>query len=208
MSFTSKASKHQAEQTVNKLFADILHTQPTTSSSTTKDNAKLSSTQILTNQLHPTYSTTSRAKSQKKKKLQKVKKKEIEDKKFQKFIKYNHILSKDPSQQTDADKAYIRKLVRKNTNQVKNLSHIDDFEVESELDMVKLQLLTDLQPKLKLRLRKRLVVPRSSKGDADGVSKQEFIDFDDKVQRGLISVPGLTPGLAPVDENESESDTD
>ncbi|CCG23559.1 hypothetical protein CORT_0D07260 [Candida orthopsilosis Co 90-125] len=208
MSFTSKASKHQAELTVNKLFADILHTQPTTSSSTTKDNAKLSSTQILTNQLHPTHSTTSKAKSQKKRKLQKVKKKEIEDKKFQKFIKYNHILSKDPSQQTDADKAYIRKLVRKNTNQVKNLSHIDDFEVESELDMVKSQLLTDLQPKSKSRLRKRLVVPRSSKGDADGVSKQEFIDFDDKVQRGLISVPGLTPGLAPVDENESESDTE
>ncbi|KAI5967284.1 RRT14 [Candida margitis] len=221
MSFTSKASQHQAELTVGKLFSDILHTQP--SSSTTKnDNAtQLSSTQILTHQLHPSSSSSSsKAKSQKKsnnsikkKKLQKIKKRETEDKKFQKFIKYNQILSKPKNQQTESDKAYIGKLIRKNTNQIKNLTHIDDFEIESELDVVKSQLLADLQPKSQARLRKKLTVPnsrnRSSDYDGDGgVSKQEFIDFDDKVKRGLISMPGLTPGLAPVDENESESDTE
>lgn len=214
MSFTSKASKHQAEQTVNKLFADILHTQPSSSSSskTKDDDAKLSSTQILTNQLHPTTGSTntSKSKSLKRRKLQKIKKKETKDKKFEKFIKYNQILSKPESQQTESDKAYIRKLIRKNTNQVRNLSHIDDFEVELELEAVKLQLLADLQLKLKgkLRLRKKLIVPKSKNdsADDDDVTKLEFIDFDDKVKRGLISMPGLTPGLAPVDENESESE--
>lgn len=214
MSFTSKASKHQAEQTVNKLFADILHTQPS-SSKTKDDDAKLlSSTQILTNQLHPTTTTnthTSKSKSLKRRKLQKIKKKETKDKKFEKFIKYNQILSKPESEQTESDKAYIRKLIRKNTNQVRNLSHIDDFEVELELEAVKLQLLADLQLKLKkskLRLRKKLIVPKSKSDSADEVTKLEFIDFDDKVKRGLISMPGLTPGLAPVDENESESESE
>ncbi|KAI5968448.1 RRT14 [Candida theae] len=221
MAFTSKASQHQAEQTVNKLFADILHTQPTTSTSTNnKDDAKLSSTQILTNQLHRgPKSTRANPKSQSKNKrstLQKKnKKRESQDKKFEKFIKYNHILSKPASQQTESDKAYLRKLVRKNTNQIKNLSHIDDFEVESELQSVKLQLLNDLQPTLsssKRRLRKKLLVPNKKsehgEGDGDAVTKQEYIDFDDKVKRGLISMPGLTPGLAPVDYNESESEPD
>ena len=225
MSFTSKASQHQAEQTVNKLFADILHTQPratTTRSTTTttpkaaKDrDAKLSSTQILTNQLMQGSkpASTARSKQQQKRKLhQKIKKKEAQDKKFQKFIKYNQILSKLPSSRTDAERAYINKLIRKNTNQLKQLSHIDDFEIESELEAVKLQLLNELHhhPTLKSRIRKKLTVPKqkSSATDEEGLTKQDFIDFDDKVKRGLISVPGLTPGLAPVDENESESDSE
>ena len=63
MSFNSNASKYQAENTVDKLFSNILHTS-TTSKSVSKSKSKskskpkpISSTQLLVNQLQSTNTT-------------------------------------------------------------------------------------------------------------------------------------------------------
>ncbi|QPG73184.1 hypothetical protein FOA43_000490 [Brettanomyces nanus] len=51
---------------------------------------------------------------------------------------------------------------------------------------------------------------KTAETNLEGESKQQ-IEFKSKVEKGLISVPGLTPGLAPVgesDEDDSESDED
>ncbi|KAI5959487.1 RRT14 [Candida pseudojiufengensis] len=197
MSYTSNSSKHQAELTVNRLFSDILHTQPKTQKKSKRDQP-LSTTQILTNQLNSQNHKISKTKSSTQKKKQK--KKELEDKKFQKFVKYNIIINKTPEELTGEDKSYLKKLTKKNINLL-NSYKIDDFEIETEMENVKSDLLQDLTPKSGKRLRKKNLNLTTNN------NREKFINFDEKVKKGLISMPGLTPGLAPVDyDDEDESD--
>ncbi|CAK9437871.1 uncharacterized protein LODBEIA_P22490 [Lodderomyces beijingensis] len=210
MSFSSNAAKHQAEQTVNRMFAEILHTQPKKPHSKPSSSASpLSTTQLLSQQLGKKPQHRESDKVKKSKTLQKkhMKKKQEQDKKFQKFIKYSMIKSKwdtDPKSLTAEEHKYLSKLTRRNINQLRKWNEIDDFEISEEMARVKSELLLDIAPAQRKRLRKKLAVPspRGKKGD----NNVDFVDFDAKVKKGLISVPGLTPGLAPVDYDESDSE--
>ncbi|EDK44008.1 hypothetical protein LELG_02187 [Lodderomyces elongisporus NRRL YB-4239] len=233
-SFTSNASKHQAELTVNRMFADILHTQPLRSAkSTTSNKSKsaskfgndrkalsmptpLSSTQILSQQLQPQLQQTRLSlktgkSSQNNNKVKKLlKKKHEQDKKFQKFIKYSMIknkMSTDPESLTLEEHKYLKKLAKRNINALQKYSKIDDFEIEQEMSSVKNELLKDLAPKKQTRLRKKLAIP-AKKGSARSNANNQINDFDyeRKLQKGLISAPGLTPGLAPVDYDDDEEE--
>ncbi|KAK6455790.1 regulator of rDNA transcription 14 [Scheffersomyces xylosifermentans] len=189
MTFKSTSSKHQAQATVNKLFANIL---PNTNIKTdVAEKQKLSSTQLLSNQFNQASVP---QKKIKKKTNAKIKKMTEQDKKFKKFVKYNII--KNHTDRTTEEEKYLKKLVKRNITQINNLSHIDNIEIEEELSDVRADLLQSIGKKENKRLRKRKIVNKNSK----------FDDFDNKVKRGFISVPGLTPGLAPVDYNESDSE--
>lgn len=181
--FNSDASKYQAENTVNKLFSNILHTDVSTT--------KASST---TNQLFAQHG--SNVKKNKKKEAHKIKKNEERTKAFNKFVKYNYIKNKQVK--NESDKKYLSKLVRKNVNKLTSSSKIDDFEINEEFNMVSSELLDQIKPKSGKRLRKKLF--RVNEND------ERAKEFEEKLQKGIISYPGLTPGLAPVDYNESDSD--
>ncbi|RLV93808.1 Regulator of rDNA transcription 14 [Spathaspora sp. JA1] len=183
MSFKSEASKYQAESTVSKLFSSILNT---TAKATPNTTQTLSTTQILANQFnHDTPQ-----KSKKNKQNKKIAKNVDREKKFSKFVKYTMI--KNKSDHTVEEQKYLTKLAKKNIAQLQSVK-IDEF-AEEELNQVKGEVLSEIsKPK---RKRTRRVVQ----------GKGKFDDFDSKVKRGLISVPGLTPGLAPVDYNESDSE--
>lgn len=182
-SFTSDASQYQAENTVNKLFSNILHTNISTTKSTTNAN-----------QLFAQHG--SSVKKNKKNEAKRIKKNEERTKAFNKFVKYNYIKNKE--NKNESDKKYLSKLVRKNVNKLNSSSKIDDFEINEEFNIVSSELLDQIKPKNGKRLRKKLF--RVNEND------ERAKEFNEKLQKGVISHPGLTPGLAPVDYNESDSE--
>ncbi|ABN64973.2 predicted protein [Scheffersomyces stipitis CBS 6054] len=190
MSFKSTASKHQAQTTVSKLFANILPNH--TIGNDEDKQEKLSSTQLLSNQLKQSSVP---LKKVKKKTNAKIKKINDSNTKFKKFVKYNIIKSRE--EHTVEEQKYLKKLVKRNASQIKNLSHIDNMQIEEELSDVRASLIDKIGKKENKRLRKRKLT---------SAKNSKFDDFDNKVKRGFISVPGLTPGLAPIDYNESDSE--
>ncbi|ODV76750.1 regulator of rDNA transcription 14 [Suhomyces tanzawaensis NRRL Y-17324] len=191
MSFASNTSRKLAQSTVAKLFENVL---PNSTLAVPADDTHLSSTQLLSRQLN-TKVTKSKKKSAKS--SQKIKKQMEQDKKFNKMIKYNII--KGHEDHSPEELKYLAKLRRKNINQINNVSNIDDEDILHELDELRSSLLDNelisKQPKKRLR------------GKYVGETRHaKYQDFDSKIKRGLISYPGLTPGLAPVDYNESDSE--
>lgn len=192
MSFASTSSKTHAQATVAKLFSSLM---PNTSiDSQEKARIPTSSTQLLSNQFNTTA--IQPTKKHKKKTNDKIKKATEQDKKFRKMIKYNII--KDHKTHSLEETKYLAKLRRKNITQINNLSTIDDDSINQELEDTKATLIAQIGAKQHKRLRKRVVV--NSKKNA------KFDDFNAKVEKGIISYPGLTPGLAPIDYNESDSE--
>lgn len=190
MSFKSNSSKFQAESTVNKLFANILQTTPSQiQSSSSTSSSSLSTTQILSQQFN--HDNTKDIKK-KKKTSGRIKKASETDKKFKKFIKYTMI--KERKEHTPEEKKYLKKLAKKNINHLQQFSKVDDLEIEDELAEVKLGLLENLHKPAHKRLRKKRIVHKS----------KDFDDFD--ITGKGKNTPGLTPGLAPVDYNESDSE--
>ncbi|CAI5758384.1 unnamed protein product [Candida verbasci] len=185
MPFNSNSSKYQAENTLNKLYSSILNTNSLKPSS---NNTTLSTTQILSNQLNQKHQP--KVNKKKKKNVKQLEK----DKKFQKFLKYNFI--KNKSVRSEEEQKYVKKLIRRNINQINKASKIDDFEVESELERVKLELLNEVGPKEKRRIRNRKHI--ENKGN-------NYRDFESK---GNKVNNGLTPGLAPVDYESDEEEED
>ncbi|KAI3402503.2 RRT14 [Candida oxycetoniae] len=215
MPFISQSSKSQAESTISKMFSDLL---PSSTKTNAKPKAKansssssLSATQILSQQLQSQPNFTPKAIKKNRSTLKKQqKKKQKQDQRFQKFIKYNMIKSKsinNPDKLTVEEGNYLKKLTKRNINELQKLNTIDDFEINEEMNSVKQDLLKDLAPaKNKQRLRKKLLIANNSKGkNSDDFG--DFIDFDAKVKKGWISVPGLTPGLAPIDYDEEDDST-
>ncbi|KAK6200426.1 regulator of rDNA transcription 14 [Scheffersomyces amazonensis] len=197
MSFKSESSRFQAEAGLNRLLSNIIPSSSSLSNSTTKSTKtktkKLTSTQLLSNKLDSTSNDIIDKKKIKKQRNSKIKKRSDDDKKFQKFLKFNII--KNRKIHSEEETKYLQKLVRKNINQIKNVSDISDFTVQDELDEIRGDLVDKVGNKQSKRLRKKRISTNSA-----------FNDFDEKVKKGFISYPGLTPGLAPVDYNEEDSD--
>ncbi|EMG46161.1 RRT14 Regulator of rDNA transcription 14 [Candida maltosa Xu316] len=188
MSFHSNASKHQAETTISKLFSNILHTEP--SSKKNSNKKPISSTQLVSNQFN--HHTIKKKKTSNKNINKKVEK----EKSFNKFVKYNYI--KNKAVKSESDQKYLKKLAKKNINKLNSVSKIDDFEISEEFDQVSSELLDSLKPKGGKRLRKKLLRVRPEDEADNG--------FEEKIKKGVISYPGLTPGLAPVDYDEEDSE--
>lgn len=133
----------------------------------------------------------------KQKKLDKIRKnKKINhnlqaEKKFNKLVKYSIIKKHKENEQLSEEEAkYLKKLVKKNSNLINNLKEIDDESIKQDIEDLKQEILAhDESIKLKHQ--------RQS-------AKQN--DFEQNLKSGKINYPGLTPGLAPVDYNESDDD--
>ncbi|KAK6462188.1 regulator of rDNA transcription 14 [Scheffersomyces coipomensis] len=201
MAFKSEASKFQAEAAVNKLLSNIIPSLPTSQKTSRKSQTNKkkinapTSTQLLANQLDST-TTSINTRKLKKQKQSKIKKQVESDKKFNKFIKYNIITNK--SNPSIEEGKYIKKLIKRNINQIKMASEFSNDQVEDEINDIRSSLVETITNKNSKRLRKKRV--NGSKEDT------LFNDFNDKVKKGFISYPGLTPGLAPIDYNEEDSD--
>lgn len=218
MSFKSKASKQQAQSTVNRLFANVLPgstivdqaqskiTKTSNSNSNKNQNQnqkknKLSSTELLNNHLSNKHKLTPEEirklnKQNKHKQNKLINKKLEETKKFNKLIKYNIIKNhKSENQLTVEESKYLKKLIKKNSNSINRLSEIDDPEINEELDQIKQEILQISNDKY-----------NKAKRYKENKISQKQIDFNEKVKSGDISVPGLTPGLAPVGYDDDSDD--
>lgn len=184
--FNSASSKNKAEATVNKLLGDLL---PNVAGQEKKHTKKKSSnTQILSNQFDLTVQpiNTRKFKTQRNAKIKKFNQ---TNKKFDKLTKYTII--KESKDKSINHEKYLQKLVNRNINLITKYD-IDNEDTQDEI----LELKSSILPKIttsKSRLRKKVLFTSNNNGQHE---------FDEKVKKGWISMPGLTPGLAPVDYNE------
>ncbi|KAG7194313.1 Regulator of rDNA transcription protein 14 [Scheffersomyces spartinae] len=203
--FSSTSSKTQTESTINRLLATYL---PGTTVDETKSqlwnnnsnnkNSKISSS---TQQIHQQIKRSKLSKHEIKKinKLNKAKlnklvlKNQAESKRVAKLAKYDLIKNRHRDDLTIEEEKYLNKLIKRNVNSIKRVSEILDLEVKEELDFVKKDILEKLNTK-----------KSKSKSTSKDRQKQQF---QDKINKGFISYPGLTPGLAPVGvDDDDESD--
>lgn len=188
MSFASDSSKQRAHSTVLKLYASI----NLTSFQSQEKSAlpKSAPAQLLSAHYEPN-------KSHKRKDNRVIKTKANRDKLFRKMIKYNVIKKHaDDDMIPIEEQKYLAKLRQRNISQIKSLQD----STSTEMQEISHRLLEKVGPRTKRRIRKRLLL---SKPGADSLLQDEF---DQRVQNGDVEMPGLTPGLAPVDYNESDSD--
>lgn len=202
MSFNSAVSKNQAHATVSKLFANIL---PEGSS---KKSTSSSSTQLLSSQFNQQTSKVQRkleSKRQKKVALIKMKKVKELNKKFSKNVKYNII--KNHAEHSIEEAKYLTRLQKKNVNQILRLGEIDDMVVGEEMEEIKRDLVGHIVGNKVKRVNKDHAFMEKLVDDRFGRNNRDKLDaFNRRVEDGVLAVPGLTPGLAPVDYNESEEE--
>lgn len=190
MSFKSKSSKTQAQSTVNKLLANVL--PGVTNSKDSTVHKPTNNTQLLSHQISKkAVDITKQKKLDKIRKNKKINNNLQAEKKFNKLVKYSIIKKHKENEQLSEEEAkYLKKLVKKNSNLINNLKEIDDESIKQDIEDLKQEILAhDESIKLKHQ--------RQS-------AKQN--DFEQNLKSGKINYPGLTPGLAPVDYNESDDD--
>lgn len=193
MAFTSNTSKAKARATVDKLFGSMLPgtalpTQPKKNVSATEKFAQ----EIAKKKL-------SRDEIRKANKIEKIKRNKSintkleKDKKFQKLVKYNVIKShKTGEKLSPEEEKYLKKLIKKNSNAVNRVSNVDDPFVKEEID--------DLRKEIIALTNEKFDKSRDRKLDA------KLLSFNEKVKKGVLSYPGLTPGLAPVGFDDSDDE--
>lgn len=195
MSFNSKSSKSHAEATVNKLFSSLL---PGTQGTTSKQSPSLSSAELLSIEIENKNKLSKEElkkihKQNKFKQHKKIKKALEDEKRFNKLAKYHLIKHhKTGGELSEEEAKYLKKLVKKNVNSLNRVSEIDDMEIKSELDQVR-------QDILKINKEKH-------DKKAKRIQNKKTKDFNSKVAKGMISYPGLTPGLAPVGLDDSDDE--
>lgn len=136
---------------------------------------------------------------QKAQKVEKIKKNKAinqkleQEKKFKKLVKFNVIKAhKDGKALSPEEQKYLRKLIKKNANAVSRASEVDDPFVKEEIDTLRQEILALTNEKYDKS--------RDRKLDA------KLLSFNDKIKKGVLAYPGLTPGLAPVDYDESDEE--
>lgn len=180
---------------MNKLFTNLLPgsvavapEQPSSLSSAQKVDKEIGNKDRPTKQeIHKIR------KLDKLKQRQRIKKTLEADKKFNKLAKYHLIKHhKDEKNLSEEESKYLKKLVKKNVNSLNSVSEIDDEEIKAELKQVK-------QDILKLNNEKHAKKTKR-------IQNKKTKDFNSKVAKGVISYPGLTPGLAPVGLDDSDDE--
>jgi hypothetical protein len=192
--FTSTNSKSKAEATVNQLLGAILPGARAGGSAPVRAS---SSTQALSHQLAQTTEYVNGKKLRQKRNTA-INKKSEQTKKFAKLAKYTVIKqNKLKSTTTPQHEKYLNKLVKKNINLINRVSQIDDEDINLQLQDIKDELIPSVTNKNQKRIRKKKFITAKSDSQAK---------FNENVRKGYISMPGLTPGLAPVDYNESDDE--
>lgn len=193
MAFSSSSSKAKAKASVNRLFESML---PGTSllpsasgktSSTEKFAAQVSKKKLTKHE---------RQKAQKAEKMKRnktINQKLEQEKKFRKLVKFNVIKAHQEGKTlSPEEQKYLRKLIKKNANAVSRVSEVDDPFVKDEIDSLRQEILALTNEKYDKS--------RDRKIDA------KLLSFNDKIEKGVLAYPGLTPGLAPVGFDESDEE--
>ncbi|ODV84090.1 hypothetical protein CANARDRAFT_29536 [[Candida] arabinofermentans NRRL YB-2248] len=194
--FQSSQSKAQTESTVNKLLANFLPGSAsvitTTSTSAFDLSGQLSSGAAKISQMSKNLKSLRENKHNIAK--MKVKEKKLKNSHIRKNIALQSKITKLSKLQTGSKEA-TQQLVDQ------NLKSLKSWENGNQTDLKQLQ-------------SKVLRMKNSETGKRRKVraSKVKKMEFNARLKKGHISVPGLTPGLAPVgasdDESASESDLD
>lgn len=180
---------------MNKLFSSLL---PGTQGTTSKQSSSLSSAELLSIEIENKNKLSKEElkkihKQNKFKQHKKIKKALEDEKRFNKLAKYHLIKHhKTGGELSEEEAKYLKKLVKKNVNSLNRVSEIDDMEIKSELDQVR-------QDILKINKEKH-------DKKAKRIQNKKTKDFNSKVAKGMISYPGLTPGLAPVGLDDSDDE--
>lgn len=192
MAFASASSKAKAKATVNLLFEYMLPgstgTLTHTKGSATEKFHREVSKQKLTKEEVKKIKKTEKAKKNKA-----INKRLEADKKFQKLVKYNVIKAhKDANKLSEEEQKYLRKLTKKNSSAVRRAGDVDDPQVKDEIEELRAEIvaLTDEQY-LRSKEKKQT---------------EKLLAFTEKVKSGVMSYPGLTPGLAPVGFDDSDDE--
>lgn len=191
MSYLSKNSRSLAESTLQKFLLNVVPMETIQhANSGAKSGAQSVHNQLSTKRM----SAEDLARIQKRAKLKRnrhIRQKQEMAKKVNKIAKHHVIKShKEANTLTAEEQKYLNKVVKRNAGALSRLSEIEDYELKLEL--------ANLQEDI-------LAVNKKQRRSKQRLNK----DFNDKIKRGKISYPGLTPGLAPVgmdDEDDSDSE--
>lgn len=194
MAFSSASSKARSKASVNKLFesmlpgTSLLPSSSGKSSATEKFAAQVNKKKLTKHEIQKAH------KVEKAKKNKLINQKLEKEKKFKKLVKFNVIKAhKEEKNLTPEEQKYLKKLIKKNANAVVRASEVDDPFVKDEIDALRSEILALTNEKYDKS--------RDRKLDA------KLQSFNDKIKKGVLAYPGLTPGLAPVgydDESDEE----
>lgn len=187
MGFSSSLSEEQTKNAVENLFEKILP-----GSVVESNKKKRSTTESVDQELRRSLG---REEMDKRKRIKKQKqhkhnrKLQREQEFLQKRARDNLIKQhQETGSLTEEDRAHLRRDIRANARAVQKLGDIGDVEIKEELGGLKQEILAMDRKK------------ETPKKDKKGKS------FERKIKRGMISYPGLTPGLAPVGLEDSEEE--
>lgn len=195
MAFSSEKTQKQAGNTVGKLLSEIL---PESSIRKTKNETQLAAAQMLALEEQSTRRLSKKEirranmkeKARRRKESRQVREREAKlNKEAKYYVSRTH--EKTGTLLLEEEK-YLQKLMKKNLNAIKRVSDIDDEEVQEQLDALRKEILESSLKEYN-RKKKRKQDKRAN-------------TFQEKVKKGMISYPGLTPGLAPIDLEDSEDE--
>ena len=193
MAFSSSLSKARSQAAVNKLFETMLPGSTTQfnslkKSSTTENFSREVSLKKLTKGAIKKANKVEKAK--KNKQLSKNLEKE---KLFKKNVKYNVIKAHKNSENfSEEEQKYLKRLIKKNSFAVRRAGSLDDPVIKDEVD----------------ELRNEILALTNEKYDRSKARQHQakLNSFNEKIKTGVLTYPGLTPGLAPVDYDDDSDD--
>lgn len=192
MVFTSKSAKAKSKATVNKLFENILPgSQPL------PDSQEFSATQQFHRQVSSKHLSSEEVrkltKSERRRRNKTLNKNLEHERLFHKVVKHNIIKNhKSLMLLSPEEEKYLKKLIKKNSSAVRRTADVDNLAVKHEMD----------------QLRAEILALENEKYDRsrDRQHKAKLQSFQKKAESGVLSVPGLTPGLAPVGYDSSDEE--
>lgn len=191
--FKSESSKNQALASVDKLILNFLPGSESVLVKSTKPKKLSSGALIVDNMISKKNDIQLIAELQRKtlKKQRLLKKSQIlakitKSKEINKLAKINKL--KAEQKYNDSE---LQDIIKTKTSKLRSWENVHDEEFKL-LEKQVLQLADkDLSRRKKVKLK-----------------NQKKMDFNRKLQRGIIAYPGLTPGLAPVDLTDDDDESD
>lgn len=195
MGFSSESSRSKSKLTVNKLFESML--PGTAALPAARKNTS------STEHFHKAVAKKNLSKEaiRKANKLEKLKKNKAinkalaRDHAFAKQARHNVIKNhKENRSLTEEEQKYLNKLIKKNSALVRRTADVDDPAIKDEIQQLRAEILA---------LTNEKYVDSKARTQA-----AKLLAFKEKIAKGKMSYPGLTPGLAPVGLDDEDSDED
>ncbi|CDK26223.1 unnamed protein product [Kuraishia capsulata CBS 1993] len=191
MSFKSSSSKLEAQDTVNKLLSSFLpgssRSEPSAEARKNRSRASTINDQIIRAQkLHALQE-----QGRKLKRKEKVAKRARVKRSKEEHLKATRIGQLKFSNDNPKTSKLIKQVIDSGVQSLQSWEEGNASEEE------------ELQARI-IRLRSKASGPSNKRKE----KREKALDFQTKIKRGVLSYPGLTPGLAPVGATDSEDSED